>query len=172
MTEILHNQLAALLANRAALEKHRVGLIHGEPMLVAQCAAALIEHLLQGASRELHCEAVDGLAENIPDALARMNTFALLSGPRVVWFKEAQLFESGGGHERLIDQILEAYVAEQLDRAAKSFLNLCGRLGVDILSVGSVRLPSELQPVESALGEEGIARMIDHCRTRRGRGLV
>jgi DNA polymerase-3 subunit delta len=165
MTELLHSQLASLLADRAALEKHSVGLIHGEPMLVEQCAAALIERLLQGAPRDLHCEVVDGLAENIPDALARMNTFALLSGPKVVWFKEARLFDAGGGQERLIDQILEAYAAEQMERAAKSFLGLCARTGLDILSVGAApRLPGELQPIEIALGEEGIARMIDHCR--------
>lgn len=165
MTEILHSQLAELLADRTALEKHAVGLIHGEPMLVEQCAAAVIERLLQGAPRDLHCEVVDGLAENIPDALARMNTFALLSGPKVVWFKEAKLFETGGGHERLIDQILEAYAEAQIDRAAKGLLNFCARLGMDILSAGAAaRLPGELQPIESAVGAEGIARMIDHCR--------
>ncbi|MBI5894554.1 MAG: hypothetical protein HZB24_00570 [Desulfobacterales bacterium] len=166
MTEILHSQLADRLADRAALEKHAVGLIHGEPMLVEQCAAAVIDRLLQGMPRDLHCEVLDGLAENIPDALARMNTFALLSGPKVVWLKESKFFDGGGGHERLIDpivgQILEAYAEDHLDRAARTLLNLCGRLGQDLLAAGAAaRLPGELQPVENALGEEGIGRMID-----------
>lgn len=165
MAEFLHSQLAGILTDRAALQKHVVGLVHGEPMLVAQCAGALVEHLLQGESRDLCCEVVDGLAENIPDALARMNTFNLLAGPKVVWFKEAKLFDGGGGQERLVGQILEAYTEDHLDRAAKTFLNLCGRLGLDILSPGAAaRLPAEVQPIESAVGEEGIARMIGHCR--------
>ncbi len=165
MAEYLHSQLSDLLADGAAVKKCAVGLIHGEPMLVEQCAAALIERLLQGEPRDLHCEMIDGLAENIPDALARLNTFSLVPGPKVVWFKEAKLFEGAGGQERLIDQILEACTEEQLDRAAKLFFSLCGRLGLDPLAAGSAtRLPAELQPIESAVGEDGVSRMIDHGR--------
>ncbi|MFZ1985776.1 MAG: hypothetical protein WAU91_15260, partial [Desulfatitalea sp.] len=167
MTEIHHSQLADLLADRVALQKSAVCLVHGEPMLVEQCAVPLIERLLDGAPRDLHCEAVDGTAENIPDALERMNTFALLAGPKVVWFKEAKLFDAAGGHQRLMDQIQEAHASDQLERAAKMFLNLCARLGLDLLSKGpAAHIPMELQPLQSAVGEEGLAQLVDHCRSQ------
>jgi DNA polymerase III subunit delta len=170
MPEILHNQLTDFLKKPAAAGITPVCLIHGEQVLVEQCLQALTAFLLAGFSGEIHCETLDGLAENIPDALERVNTYAMVAGPRVVVFKDAKLFDTGsGGHQRLIDQIREAFEDADMGRAAKMFAQLCGRLGFEAAGLGRPSIwPTELQPLCDAVGEEGLSRLIEHCGTREG----
>jgi DNA polymerase-3 subunit delta len=163
MTEILHHQLAEYLNKPGALTDSGVYLIHGESILIDQCVEALIEVLLDGASRQINCEVLDGEMANIPDALERVNTYGLSTDPKIVCFKDARLFDSGVNQQRLIDQIRDAYENEQLERAAKGFVNLCARLGVDATSAGQAQAP-ELEPLQSALGEDGIVRLAAYCR--------
>jgi DNA polymerase III subunit delta len=170
MPEILHSQLTDFLKKPAAAGITPVCLIHGEQVLVEQCLQALIVHLLAGASGEIHCETLDGLAENIPDALERVNTYAMVAGPRVVVFKDAKLFDTGGGgHQRFVDQIQEACEAADMARAAKIFAQLCGRLGLEAAGLGRSGVwPTELQPLCDAVGEDGLSRLIEHCGTCEG----
>jgi DNA polymerase III subunit delta len=170
MPEILHSQLTDFLKKPTAAGIAPVCLIHGEQVLVEQCLQALIVHLLAGASGEIHCETLDGLAENIPDALERVNTYAMVAGPRVVVFKDAKLFDTGsGGHQRLVDQIREAFEAADMSRAGKMFAQLCGRLGLEAAGLGRTGVwPTELQPLCDAVGEDGLSRLIEHCGTREG----
>jgi DNA polymerase-3 subunit delta len=91
MSEINHTQIEQHLKTIGPDSKPPVGLIHGEPMLVEQALDRLVDRLLAGGRREVCCEVVEGLMENLPDALERINTFALLAGPKIVVFKEASL---------------------------------------------------------------------------------
>jgi DNA polymerase-3 subunit delta len=91
MSEINHNQIEQYLKAMGPDNQPPVGLIHGEQMLVEQVLERLVERLLAGERREVCCEVVEGLMENLPDALERINTFALLAGPKIVVFKEAAL---------------------------------------------------------------------------------
>jgi DNA polymerase-3 subunit delta len=91
MSEINHNQIEQYLKAMDAANLPPVGLIHGELMLVEQVLERLVERLLGGARREMYCEVVEGLMENLADALERINTFALLAGPKIVVFKETAL---------------------------------------------------------------------------------
>jgi DNA polymerase III subunit delta len=159
--ELVHHQFADYLGKPGA--PAAVYLIHGEPVLVEQCVEPLIEKLLDGASRQIQCEVLDGLIENIPDALERMTTFGWSAEPKIVWFKEARLFDSGGNQQRLIDQILEALDSGQPERAAKGFVNLCSRLGVDVASAAMTD-HTEFKPLLSAVGEDGVRNLSAYCR--------
>ncbi|MDA8139679.1 MAG: hypothetical protein M0036_13595 [Desulfobacteraceae bacterium] len=166
MPEVTHSQLGALLEKRDALNGRIVFLIQGEAMLVAQCAGPIIDQLLAGTSRELGVEVVQGSAENIPDALEQLNTYTLMADVKVVWFKEARLFETTGNHQRAVDQIQQAVEADDLERAAKGMLSLCAKLGVDLPEAGSSTFPAELQSIQQALGEDGLRRLINLCQER------
>lgn len=136
-------------------------------MLVAQCAGPLIERLLDGASRDLGLELLDGVAENIPDALEQLNTYTLMAETKVVWFKDAKLIDSGAGHQRLVDQIQQAFESGDMDRAGKGLLNLCGKVGVDLSQTAAgYALPAELQPIQQALGEADLHQLIGHCKEK------
>jgi DNA polymerase-3 subunit delta len=95
MSEINHSQLEQYLKGIGSDDQPPVGLIHGQEMLVEQSLERLMNHLLSAEQRDMCCEVVEGAAENLPDALERMNTFALLAGPKIIIFKNAELTEQG-----------------------------------------------------------------------------
>jgi len=168
MTEIAYNQIGAYLQKTAVSKTPRVCLIHGEPELVAQSAAALLDHLL-GADpgvRDLSCDVIDGLTENIPDLIERLNTYALVAGPKVYWFKEARLFDTAGRHQRIFEQTQQAYEGDNIPRAAKLFFSLCVEVGFEPAGAGYRQLPAELQPFQEVLGEGGIRRLNDHIQAQ------
>jgi len=166
MTEISHLQLADHLEKASAPSKG-IYLIHGEPTLVNQCIEPLTTYLLQGASREMNCESVDGLPENIGDVLAQLNTFSLLAGAKIVLFKDAKLFDARGDRQRTIDQIREAYDADRLESAAKALLGLLRHLGLgsDDVTPGRTTHP-DLLPLEEAVGQDTLGRLVEFCEEK------
>lgn len=164
MTELVHNQLEQFFQKNPAAQMAGVYLLHGESLLVEQALDPLLTHLLQGASRDLNCEIVEGVPENIPEALERLSTYSLLGGPKVVLFKEAKVFESHQEHQRWIDQIKETYENDNLPKAAKYFLSLCGRLGLDLKSVhDGDKVHPELRALAAELGHNAVTQLTRHC---------
>lgn len=164
MPEIQHSQFPQYLEKPGALKNCAVYLVQGEATLVAQCAGPLIERLLAGAARDLGLETLDGLVENIPDVLEQLNTYAFTAEAKVVWFKDAKLIDSGN-HQRVVDQIQQAFESGEMDRAGKGLLNLCAKLGVDLAETAAgYALPAELQPVQQVLGDDDLHQLIDHCK--------
>lgn len=167
MSEISHNQLPAFLKESAGKPPSCVYLIHGQEMLVEQSAAKLLDGLLRGQSQDLCCEKVEGLVENLPDVLERLNTFALLSGPKIVLFKDTKLFEGRSHHQPMPEQIIDAWQGDDVHRAAKLFLNWCSRLDVDLdaIPIGS----SEGEPLKTLvgpLGIDGVEKLAHYCRSQ------
>jgi DNA polymerase-3 subunit delta len=164
MTELAHTQLTDHLNKGPDAPLPSVFLIHGQEMLVEQAAELLVEKLLAGASRDLCCEVVEGLAERTTDVLARINTFSLLPGPKIVVFKEAKLFETRGSHQRLSEQIIEAWQNEDLHQAAKSLISLCGLMEIgleELLESASGREP--FNELIEHLGTDGVDKLVRYC---------
>ncbi|MCJ8500059.1 DNA polymerase III subunit delta [Desulfatitalea alkaliphila] len=109
MPEVVHSQLSAALKKGFPSKRPSLYLIHGQAALVAQARELLVAHLLAGASRDLCCEGMEGLLENVPEALERMNTYAMTADPTIVLFKDAKLFESEGDDaEARLDHLMRA----------------------------------------------------------------
>jgi DNA polymerase-3 subunit delta len=102
--------------------------------------------------------------ENIPEMLSRLNTFCLSAEPRLVVFKDAKLFDSQSDQQRLQEQIVEAVASDRIDRAAKVFLALCGRLAVPVENFTSQAVPDELQPLEMEIGSDAVGRLLLYCQ--------
>ncbi len=167
MTEIKHNEVTDFFKKPQAAKGQPVFLIHGESMLVEQSAAPILSYLLDGHSKDISCEVIDGSLDNVPDVLEQVNTYAMQVGPKIVWFRDAKLFESGGGQQGLIEKVSAALESEDLDRAAKAAANLFAKLGVDVTSMGlDGPLPVEIQQLSDAVGEEAVTQIIDICRSK------
>ncbi len=167
MQEISHSQLPAFAGKMTPENFPPVCLIHGQEMLVERAWQAVMEKLLDEEQRELGCETLEGMAENIPDVLEKMNTFALLQGTKVVWFKDAKIFGARSGHQKLVEQIADAYGAGETRSAAKSFLHLCGRLALD--AEQAVRNPKAAEPLKALfalIGSEGVTQLGQYCREK------
>jgi len=164
MTELLHSQLADYLKKAGRQKQPSAYLIHGQEMLVAQSSETLTAHLLAGESEDLCCEKVDGADQSLSDVLERLNTFALLGGPKIVLFKDAKLFEGRFNQRRLTDQIAEAWHNNDVPQAAKHFLHLCGRMEIDLEDVLRISRDHEaLKIVYGQLGSNGVAKLAKLC---------
>lgn len=161
MTEVLHSQLADTLQKTADHALPGIFLLHGQEMLVEQAMESLVVKLLDGASRDLCCDTIEGLVERIPDALAQMNTFSMLAGCKIVVFKEARLFEGRANQQRLAEQIIEASEGEDLERAARRLLDLCGQLATEPEQIPAAS--TEVEPwrqLREGLGGRGLDKLI------------
>ncbi len=167
MSEIQHNQLTPFLRETVDQAFPGVYLIHGQQMLVEKSAAQLVTHLLNGESADMCCEKIEGAVENLADALERLNTFALLTGPKIVIFKEAKLFEGRRNQQHLVDQIAEAWRNDDLHQAAKFFSSLCGRLEIPLEEVrhGSPE-NDNLKAVIAQLGSDGMDKLVPYCQSQ------
>ncbi len=61
-----------------------VYLIYGEELLYKSAQNTLLDELVPVSKRSLNYDSFDGTDENIYEAVERVNTFSLLSGPKVV----------------------------------------------------------------------------------------
>lgn len=163
MSDINYSQVDQHLRGNGSEERLPVGLIHGQEMLVEQALECLVDHLLKGEPRDLCCEVVEGVAENIPDALERMNTFALLAGPKIVVFKEAKLFDTRGGQQQSLDKIARAYDTGDVEKASRLFFSLCRRLEIDPRSAGKGRSgKAELAELIELIGKTGLTQLAQY----------
>ncbi len=167
MSEIQHRQLAEYLKKGAAGSYPAVFLVHGQEMLVEQSTRQLLDKLLEGAPAQMCSEKVDGVLENLSGVLERLNTYALLDGPKIVIFAEAKLFEGKANPKQVAERVADAWEANDMDQAAKQFLSLCGRFDIDLDSVLHGHSGNEaLKAVRGRLGTDAIEKLIEHCRYR------
>lgn len=163
MSEIIHSQLDQHLKGIGSDTQLPVGLIHGQEMLMEQVLERLVNHLLAGGERDMCCEVVEGFAENLPDALERMNTFSLLAGPKIVVFKEAKLFEARGGRQQSLDKISRAFETGDVAQASRLFFSLCRRLEIDPQSAGKDRSgKTELYELIELIGNKGLDQLAQY----------
>jgi DNA polymerase-3 subunit delta len=166
LTELSHLKLSEFLSKTKPTACPCVWLIHGEEMLVESACDSIGRHLLGEEATSVSWDMVDGFAQNVPDLLERLNTFALLSDTKVVVFKDAKLFETRGGQAQLVDQVREAWQSDELPKAAKAFLSLCGRLGIEPgRALGEQERHPELDTLVKALGNAAVDQLIGYCDT-------
>jgi len=167
MTEILHSQLAGALQKAAAPDLPGIFLVHGQEVLVEQAVEYLVAKLLDGASRDLCCYTMEGLAERLPDVLAQMNTFSMMADCKVVVYKDAKLFEGRANQQRLAEQVLEAWDNEDVESAARSLLDLCGLLAVEPEQITAASPDGEpWQRLHEGLGAQGLNKVVRYVADR------
>ncbi len=96
-------------------------LLYGEEVLYKKILDKLISTLLGKASRTLNYEALEGLNENVPAALAAINTYSLMAEPKIVALTEARVFLSRRNEARLWQQAYDAARQDNLTKAARYF---------------------------------------------------
>jgi DNA polymerase-3 subunit delta len=135
MTEITHDQIASHLQGldpAAGRVPPAVYLVYGEDRIVQGALDQILDRLLPGARASLNYEPVDGASADIGDVLARMNTFSLMPGTKVVVLKAARIFHTKDDAARLLAQARSAHAEDDLPRAARSLLSALSQLGMTI----------------------------------------
>lgn len=167
MSEILHRQLAEYLGKDTAAPFPAVFLIHGQEMLVEKSTRQIVDKLLDGAPAQMCCEKIDGVMENLSGVLEQLNTYALLSGPKIVIFAEAKLFESKANPSQITERVAGAWDANDLNQAAKLFLGFCGQFEIDMDSARHSHQGNDaLKALRGRLGTDAIGKLVDHCHSQ------
>ena len=98
--------------------------VFGDEALCKTVFHRLRSALLPASWQDLNCDVWEGSDENFPEILERVNTYSLLSGPRVVVAMDAKVFESRQDLSGLWQKTRQAYDEQKMADAARSFLRI------------------------------------------------
>ena len=122
MTDIHFRELETFLQKEGAQVAPSwppVWLLFGEEVLYKKALEKILAAILEDAPRDVNYEPVDGLNENVPRALERVNTYSLLSQRKIVALTDARVFYSRQNMDRLWDQ------AARAGKAVRKAAQLC-----------------------------------------------
>lgn len=169
MTDIHFHELEKFLQKEGARGTPSwppVCLLFGEEVLYKKALEKILAAILGDAPRDVNYEPVDGMNENVLGALARINTFSLLSHRKIVALTDARIFYSRQNLDRLWDQAARAGKAGELKKAARFLLDLLSvhSLSLDDLTGAS---PETVLKQSGAGGDmEWVPAVLDYCRQR------
>ena len=167
MTDIRYHDLEAYLAKTAAAGAGRwpsVLLLFGEEMLVKQALEKVSTAILGDAARGVAYEAVEGLNENVGEALERVNTYSLLSQTKVVALTDARLFHSRQTADRLWEQAAKAALAGDTKKAARFFLDILSLQSLALDDVRGTGLTERLDVPEDYSDPAWLPAVRDYCQ--------
>ncbi len=141
-----------------------VYLIYGEELLYKTAFEALLDALIPAAKRSLNCMLIEGINDNIQEAIELVNTYSLLSGTKVVAICDSRIFYSRQDDGMLIDKTKAAMDTNDIKGAAKYFLNLLGLLNLTFDDVSKENREKALNLESRGLSDdEWLDKIITHC---------
>jgi DNA polymerase-3 subunit delta len=168
MPEINHKLLKKYLKDLSADPAKQfapVYLIFGEELLVKTAYDEILGMILPDAKRSANYDPVDGAVENIYDLIERVNTFSLLSGPKVVAMRESRIFYTKQDKSRLLEDAKKAFDDDNIKRAAKCLLSLMGNLNLSFEDVEKSNRDKTLKPDPGLMqADEWLDEIIGYCK--------
>jgi DNA polymerase-3 subunit delta len=167
MAEITYPQLKAHLKGAGPPGEGvppPVTLIFGEELFVRHAFDAILAHLLPSMQESINFEPLDGATVNLADVVARLNTYALLAGTKVVAVKDARVFHGKEDAPKLLESARGAHAQGDLPKAARALLGALAQLGLALADfqrpVRGAQLPAGWDPG----AEDGwIDELLAHC---------
>jgi len=165
MPTISYKDLAKHLSQRGHAPFAPVYLIFGEEMLVKSAFETLLDAMVPGSMRTTNYEPMDGTHENIHAVIARVNTYSLLSGTKVVALRDSRVFYAGQDREHLLQNAKKAYDDDDIKKAGRQLLNLMGLLNLSYDDVDPDSRKKSLGLSDaSAQDDAWLDELIAHCR--------
>ena len=131
----------------------QVYLIYGEEVLCKAAFKKLLDTLVPADRHRFNYEPVDDATGGVYEAIEKLNTFSLLSGPKVVGLLEPRLFDSGPDAGRILRSAWQAHAARNMSRAAADLLRF---MALSNLTFEDLSGPNRQQCLQAAaeLSEE------------------
>jgi len=149
-----------------AVEDSSVYLIHGDEYLVKNVFKLLKARLLPENKQKTNLTLIDGAIENIPSAIEQLNTYALMPGTRIILINDSQIFYAGHDRSALLEKGQTAFADNQMNKAARYFLNLLAAEKLTTKDIQSERIAETIQFItkdESSHHAQWIADVASHC---------
>ncbi len=141
-----------------------VFLIYGEELLCKEAFEKLLDILVPGSGRSLNYDPFEGSTEDIHEVIARVNTFSLLSGKKVVSIIDSRIFYSKQYEERILKKAKEEYDKNDIKKAAKNLLSLLGLLNLSFEDVDKTNRSKTFKIFTSKFNDEKwLDEIINYC---------
>jgi DNA polymerase-3 subunit delta len=145
-----------------------VYLIYGEPLLYKNAFEVLIDALIPSKLKSFNYHVIDGSNGHIESVVEQVNTYSLLSGPRVVALCDSRIFYAKQDEGRLLEKARNAYKDQNMNQAATSFLALMGLLNLSLDDIYETDKKKVFKLEDDKPEErEWIDQIIKYCKTNR-----
>jgi len=155
-----------------ALEKKELAPVYlfwGEEFLYKTALEEFLDMIFTSSEKRLNYDAMDDNNENIHDIIERINTYSLLSGPRVVALKDSKIFYSSLDMAAFFEKARAAYDINDIKKASTYILNLMGKLKLtyeDLADKADRNL--RLKYDAGVFGDDAwLEKIIDYCMDNR-----
>jgi len=162
------------IINYKELEKHikdkkedqfaPVFLIYGEELLCKEAFEKLLDALVPSSGRSLNYDPFEGSSEDIHEVIARVNTFSLLSGKKVVSIIDSRIFYSKQDEEKILKKAKDEYDKNDIQKAARHILSLLGLLNLSFEDIDKTNKSKTLKIFSSIFSDgKWFDEIIDYC---------
>lgn len=155
MSEIRCEALPGVLAEAKRGGAAPVYLLYGDEFLYKSAFKTLLEAIVPPRQQSLNYEALDGATADIHEVVARLNTFPLLPGAKVICVHDTQVFYSQVTIDDLVHKSREAFRKQDLKGSARYFVRA---LSVADLSLNDIGHGESDQCLALALGKSSRVR--------------
>ncbi|MFH2045556.1 MAG: DNA polymerase III subunit delta [Pseudomonadota bacterium] len=169
MPEIDYKELKNHIKDANKSSFSPVYLIHGEELLCKTALDELLKALLPDSSdsslltENLNFDIIDGVNENIFDAVERANTFSFMPGRKVITFTDSNLFYSKETNASLLEKAKEYYVKKDMKKASKVFTNVMSLLGLSFDDVDKANRSKSLGIDDTGSDDSWFDDIISYC---------
>jgi len=174
MPEIRYEELKGVMTEADKTGAAPVYLLHGDEFLYKLAFKTLLDRIVSPRQQALNYEALDGDSAEIGDVLARLNTFPLLPGPKVIAVHDTNLFYSKVSVHELLIKSKTAFEKQDLKRSARHFVTM---LSISDLTLDDVGHGEWKKCLGGALGQGSqadketvgpwVGEIIDYCLTEK-----
>jgi DNA polymerase-3 subunit delta len=133
----------------------RVYLIYGEEVLCKAAFKKLLDTLVPADRYRFNYEPVDDASGGVYEAIEKLNTFSLLSGPKVVGLLQPRLFDSGPDAGRLLRSAGQAHAAGNMSRAAADLLRFMALSNLTFEDLSGANRQQGLRAAAELLDDDG-----------------
>jgi DNA polymerase-3 subunit delta len=144
-----------------------VYLLHGDEFLYKASFKRLLDALVPRDQKDLNYEPIDGETVSLDEVVARLNTFPLFPGEKVIALHDTKLFYSRATSDQLLMRAKAAFERDDWEEAARHFLRMLSicDLTLDDLAHddGQSRLGLKKTESDKKMREEWVGRLVEYC---------
>jgi DNA polymerase-3 subunit delta len=156
MPEISYKELKKYLQQYPNDPLAPVVLIYGEELLAKGAFDELLDVLVPPSGRSINYDLVDGTRENIHEVIARVKTFSLMPGRKVVALRNSRIFYTVSDKGRLLENTRKAHGENDIKKAAGYFLSMMGHLHLSFEDVAGANRAQSLGLAGTADGDDAL----------------
>ncbi len=150
MPQVKYEDLATVLLDVEKGSAAPVYLLHGDEYLYKTALNALLDAIVPSGAKSLNYESLEGESADVHEIIARLNTFPLLSGNKVLAVTNTNMFHSKITAGDLLKKAGEAFEKENLKDSARYVIRALSLTGMSLLEV---REGGSRERLDQALGK-------------------